>query len=141
MLGVTLIELLIVVVILAVLSAIALPTYQDSVRKSGRSAAKGALMDLVMRQEQYFINNKSYATALAGLGLPDPYYVDKTNAPVAATDSAGVYQLTLANATAISYDAVASTVQAQAVDGCGNYTLKSDGARSVSGSIGSAACW
>jgi type IV pilus assembly protein PilE len=141
MLGMTLIEILIVLVILAILSAVALPTYQGNVRKSGRAAAKGALMDVAMRQEQYFINNKSYATALPGLGLPDPYYFDKTTEQVAATDTSRAYQLTLANTTATSYDAVATPVHNQSVDGCGNYTLKSDGTRAVSGAVGNEACW
>lgn len=139
--GMTLIEILIVVLIMAALSAIALPTYEGSVRKTARAAGKGALMDVAMRQEQYFINNKAYATALDGLGLPDPYYIDKTVEPVAGTNDSRVYQLTLDNATATSYDVVATAVLRQSDDGCGNYTLKSDGSRSVSGTTGSAACW
>ena len=139
--GTTLIEILIALMIIAALSAIALPSYQGSVRKSARAAGRGALMDVAMRQEQYFINNKAYATALAGLGLPDPYYIDKTVEPVAETNDSRVYQLTLANTSAISYDAVATAVKQQIGDGCGNYTLKSDGSRSVSGTTGNAACW
>lgn len=139
--GMTLVEILIVLVIMSILTAIVLPSYQGSIRKSGRTAAKGALMDVAMRQEQYFINNKSYATALAGLGLPDPYYLDKTTARVDSTDGSRVYQLTLANASATGYDAVATAVHNQSVDGCGNYTLQSDGTRLVSGAVGSEACW
>jgi type IV pilus assembly protein PilE len=139
--GFTLIELMIVLLILAVLSAVALPAYQDSGRKTGRAAAKGALMDVAMRQEQFFINNKSYAGTLTALGLPDPYYIDKKTDQVAATDGARIYQLTLANTTAIAYDAVATAVLDQAADSCGNYTLKHDGTRAVSGGAGSATCW
>ena len=139
--GMTLIEILMVVLIMAALSAVALPTYQGSVRKTARAAGKGALMDVAMRQEQYFINNKAYATALAGLGLPDPYFIDKTVEQVAETNDSRVYELTLANATATSYDVVATAVQRQYGDGCGNYTLKSDGSRSVSGATGSSVCW
>ena len=56
--GFTLIELMIVIVIVAVLLAVALPAYQDSVIKSNRSAGRGILLDVASRQEQYFINNK-----------------------------------------------------------------------------------
>ena len=139
--GTTLIEILMALMIVAALAVIALPTYQGSIRKSARAAGRGALMDVAMRQEQYFINNKAYSPALAGLGLPDPYYIDKTVEPVAVTNGSRVYQLTLANTSAISYDAVATAVERQAGDGCGNYTLKSDGTRAVSGSTGSAVCW
>jgi type IV pilus assembly protein PilE len=139
--GTTLIEILMALMIIAALAAIALPTYQGSVRKSARAAGRGALMDVAMRQEQYFINNKSYSTALVGLGLPDPYYIDKTVEPVAASNDSRVYQLTLANTSATAYDAVATAVEQQSGDGCGNYTLKSDGTRSVSGVTGSAVCW
>ena len=56
--GFTLIELLVVVVMLTVLLTVALPMYQDSVVRSNRAAARGMLQDVVMRQEQFFINNK-----------------------------------------------------------------------------------
>ena len=139
--GMTLVEVLIVLVIVAILAAIMLPSYQSNVRKAGRAAAKGALMDIAMRQEQYFINNKSYASSLPALGLPDPYYIDKATEVVSAAASSRAYQLTLSNTSVTSYDAVASTVHTQTSDGCGNYTLKADGARSVSGSIDASVCW
>jgi type IV pilus assembly protein PilE len=139
--GVTLIELMIALVIIGVLTTIAVPAYQGSIHKAGRSAAKGALMDVALRQEQHFINNKAYSTSLAGLGLPDPYYFDKSTDQVAAVDTARVYKLTLTNATTISFDAVATALLAQSGDACGNYTLKSDGTRLVSGTVGSDLCW
>lgn len=141
MAGLTLIELLIALVIIGVLTTIAVPAYQGNLLKAGRSAAKGALMDVALRQEQHFINNKAYSTSLAGLGLPDPYYFDKSTEQVAAADSARAYQLTLANATATSFDVVATAILSQSDDVCGNYTLKSDGTRLVSGAAGNDVCW
>ena len=141
MLGVTLIEMLVVLVLIGVLMAVVLPSYKDNARKSARAAARGALMDVSMRQQQYFLNNKSYATSLAGLGLPDPYFIDGTNEAVGSSDSSRLYKLTLANASATAYDAVATAVLDQTEDGCGNFTLKSDGARAVSGLAGAAVCW
>ena len=139
--GFTVIELLAVLVVLAILATVAMPMYQNSVRKGSRTAAKGALMDVAMRQEQFFLNNRSYSTSLDALGLPDPYYVNKISDAVAAGDPGRVYQISLDNASATAYDAVASAVLDQAKDGCGNYTLTSTGNRSVSGAAGSTACW
>ncbi len=139
--GFSLVEMLMALVVMAILASVALPAYQDSVRKSGRSAAKGALMGVAMRQEQHFLNNRSYSTDLGGLGLPDPYYVDKTNDAVAGSDARRIYQIALDNTSATSYDAVATALLDQSADGCGNYTLNANGARSVSGAAGSNVCW
>lgn len=59
--GFSLIELMIVVVIIGVLSAIALPSYQDHIRKGKRAAAKSILSDLANRQQAYLIDKRSYA--------------------------------------------------------------------------------
>lgn len=139
--GFTMVEALVVVVVFAILAVITLPAYRDSMRKSGRSAAKGALMDIALRQEQFFLNNRSYSASLANLGLPDPYFVNKSSDSVASTDPGRVYRITLANTSATAYDAVATAVHEQTKDLCGNYTLTSTGNRSVSGAAGQTACW
>jgi type IV pilus assembly protein PilE len=139
--GFNLIELMIALVVFAILAAVALPSYRDSVRKSGRTAAKGALMDIAMRQEQHFLNNRSYGTSLASLGLPDPYYVDKTASAVAKENEGRVYQITLSDATATDYDAVATALLDQADDVCGNFTLSATGVKNVSGGAGASVCW
>lgn len=65
--GFTLIELMIVVVIVAILSAIALPSYQDHIRKGKRAAAKSTLSDLANRQQAYLTDRRLYATSLTTL--------------------------------------------------------------------------
>ena len=59
--GFTLIELAIVVAVVAILAAIALPAYKDQIRKSRRNDAKTALMDLALQQEKWRANNTTYA--------------------------------------------------------------------------------
>jgi type IV pilus assembly protein PilE len=66
--GFTLIEVMIVVVIVAILAAVAIPSYQDSVRKTRRADAKEALMRIAALQERFFFTNNRYGT-LADLGL------------------------------------------------------------------------
>ena len=60
--GFTLIELLIAVVIVGVLTAVALPAYQDFVKSSRRADARNALLALQIAQERYRSNGTSYAT-------------------------------------------------------------------------------
>jgi type IV pilus assembly protein PilE len=139
--GFGLIEIIIAVAIVALLATVVLPNYQDSVMKTKRTAARGALMDVVSRQEQYFLNNKAYAGSLAALGLADPYYIDATAENVAATDDTRVYQISLDATTSTSYAVVATALLQQAKDGCGNFTLASNGSRSVSGTQSSNVCW
>ncbi len=72
--GFTLIELVVVIAIIGILAAIAWPTYLDQIRKSRRSTAKAALLDVAARMEQYYLDNKSYNIAnLTSIGLADPY--------------------------------------------------------------------
>jgi type IV pilus assembly protein PilE len=60
--GFTLVEVMVVVVIIAVLAAIALPSYQDSVRKATRRAAQAFMLDVANREQQYFLDTRSFAT-------------------------------------------------------------------------------
>lgn len=76
--GFTLIELMVVVAILAIIASIAFPAYRDSVRKGNRRAAQSVMLEIANREHQYFVANRSYATAAQlGYTLPpevSPYY-------------------------------------------------------------------
>lgn len=61
--GFTLIELMIALSVIAVLAAIALPIYNEQVRKSRRSEATTGLNQLALLQERWRANNPTYGTA------------------------------------------------------------------------------
>jgi type IV pilus assembly protein PilE len=82
--GFTLIELMIVVAIVAILAAIAIPAYNEQVRKSRRSEAIAALENIRLRQESWRANNPTYAT-LAQVGTPASDYYDFTITGITAS--------------------------------------------------------
>lgn len=65
--GFTLIELLVVLVIVAILTAVALPSFTESVRKGRRADAVALLTGLQQSQERFRANNASYAAELSQL--------------------------------------------------------------------------
>lgn len=70
--GFTLIELMITVAIIAILAAIAVPSYTDYVTRSKFTEAHGQLADLRVKMEQYYMDNRRYSTTTGGgtCGIP-----------------------------------------------------------------------
>ncbi|SEI46937.1 type IV pilus assembly protein PilE [Allopseudospirillum japonicum] len=66
-LGMTLIELMIVVAIVGILAAFAYPNYQESVRKSRRADGQALLLQAATRQEEYFNVHRTYADTVLKL--------------------------------------------------------------------------
>jgi type IV pilus assembly protein PilE len=69
--GFTLIEVMIVVAIVAILVAVAYPSYQNYVVRTNRAEAQNFLVELASRQEQYLANARAYGT-LVELNVPVP---------------------------------------------------------------------
>ena len=68
--GFTLIELLVTMMIVGILASIAVPSYTDYITKSRRARAAQLLAELANRQEQFMLDNKTYARSFADLGYP-----------------------------------------------------------------------
>ena len=63
--GFTLIEIMIVVAIVGILAAIAIPSYFDSVRRSARADACAAMLTMMQQQERFFTQNNTYQAVSA----------------------------------------------------------------------------
>ncbi len=88
--GFNLIELMIVVVIVAILTAVALPSYIAQVQKSRRAEAKSALTQIATLQEQFRTEQNRYTVDLTELGLGAAGWNDTEN---------GYYEASVAAAT------------------------------------------
>ena len=84
--GFTLIELLIVVVIIGILAAIAIPKFSATREKAYYAAMKSDLKNLASQQEIYYSDNYSYTTDLDALGFSQSTAVAVA---VGAADSEG----------------------------------------------------
>lgn len=67
--GFTLIELIIVIAVIAILVAVALPSYQNSIRKSARGQAKADLLEITQALERHYTISRSYD----GYVVPDGF--------------------------------------------------------------------
>ncbi len=92
MAGFTLIELMIAVVVASILVSIAVPTYTSSIRKSRRTEAKSALLDLAGREERYINANPNigYTAVAANLG-----YTSATTSITNLAIGSGYYAVTV----------------------------------------------
>lgn len=120
--GVTLIELMIVVALVAVLASIALPSYRSYVIRTHRTEATTALLGLAAAQEKFYLANNRYAeddeledAPPAGLGID-------------ATTENGWYTLAITAADTETFTAEATAVGGQAEDShCATFTLNAVG--------------
>ena len=113
--GFSLIELMIVVAIVAILAAVAVPSYQRYILKTNRSDAMAVLQGFAQAMERHYAQNNSYLGAASGGdddGIPAIY---SAQAPI---DGAVKYNLTIEpGTTATQYTLRATPTGAQAADG------------------------
>lgn len=135
--GFTLIELMITVAIIGILAGIAYPSYQDSVMKSRRRDAQGALMGLANAMERHFTETNSYLGAADADDKPTIY---ASQSPV--DGGTAYYDLTIDPVTATTFTLNATPTGPQSNDKCATLTLTNTGARGFTGTgVTSADCW
>ena len=114
--GFTLIELMIVIAIVAIFAAIALPAYGEQVRKSRRAEASSTAGDMQLSLERWRAENPSYAACAPPCGGSGAY---------PAVPASPFYEIEIVAATPTNYRITATprTDSAQAGDRCGVLTL------------------
>jgi type IV pilus assembly protein PilE len=134
-LGFSLIELMIVVAIVGVLAAIALPAYQNSVLAGGRAEAQSLLLEVAANQERFYSDNNSYSTNANPLVAP---------ALAKVTSEGGIYEVAVAacagGAITNCFVATATPQGNQTADSCTTLTISNTG---LKGSTGDTldTCW
>ena len=84
--GMTLMELMVVVVIIGILTAIAFPNYREFVARAKRTEAKAALLKIATNQERFYLQNSTFTTDMTMLGFADdPYVSDSDSYSIAVT--------------------------------------------------------
>ena len=137
--GFTLIEVMIVVAILGIISAIALPSYLEFVRKGKRTDAKVELLRIAQLQESYFVQNLSYAknltTGAGGLGLGASVKSEQEEYTMTLSSLTPSTCTGLAGANACTgFTIKAEATGSQASDTkCGDFTLTNTGVKGRSG--------
>lgn len=140
--GFTLIELMIAVVVIAILTTIAYPSYLEYITRARRSDGQSALLDLASRMERFYSERNTYQTATIGTGAA-------TDIRATNVSPDGWYTLSITAQNGSSYTLQATPRNGQATDDtrCQSLTLNNLGAKGIANGPGGAPtgpvarCW
>ena len=128
--GVTLIELITVMLVVALLGAIAIPSYRSYMIRTKRTDAKTALMSAAGALERCYTRLNSYK-ADDGCTAGNDYFSENQT-----------YKITIETPTALTFLATATPQGTQADDtACSNFTINQVGVKGVSGTKTVPECW
>ena len=125
--GFTLIELLIVITIVAILAAVAVPSYHGYIKRSYRAEAQAYLMTIAARQQQFLLDTRSFSVASLETIVSQPRNVATAYTVTMATGGGPPPTFTL----------TATPTSAQASEKCGALTLDQTGTKTAA----VAGCW
>ena len=127
--GITLIELMIVVVIISILAAVAYPNYREFAARAKRNEAKAALLRIATNQERFYLQNSTFSNDLTQLGFSASPFI---------TDSE-TYRVWIVNADANNFTATADYLPTDAEQAkCDTFTIDGRGTKT---SLPELDCW
>jgi type IV pilus assembly protein PilE len=152
--GFTLIELMVAVAVLAIVTAVAYPSYLNQVQKTNRSQAKQRLSQAAQLLERFYSDNNTYYVDVAGgkavasttgstaggfsalMNVPGTVYSGSNN------EAGSPYNITLSTPTQTSFTLTANAQGKQVNDTkCGNLTLNNVGLKGITGTGLVTDCW
>lgn len=135
--GFTLIEVVVVMAVIGILTAIAIPSYSEYVRRSQRAEARTVLLEAAQFMQRFYSANDRYDLSRAGAALALPAGLQQVPA-----DGTARYTVSLNAVSTTAYTLQAAPAGSMTGDKCGTFTLTSVGRRDVVGATATAVeCW
>jgi type IV pilus assembly protein PilE len=135
--GFTLVEVIVVVAIIGILAAIAVPSYNEYVRRSQRAEARTVLLEAAQFMQRFYSAHDRYDQTRDGTDIALPAALQKAPASGSAR-----YAISLSAVSTTAYTLQAAPTGSMTGDKCGTFTLTSVGRKDVNGATASAAeCW
>ena len=133
--GFSLIEVMIVVIVLGILASIAIPSYQEYVRRGNRADAKSVMLQAANWMQQCYTLNNTFT--------PNPPATCALPASLSASPASGTpkFSVTLSAVAAQAYTLQAAPTGGYADPKCGTLTITNSGARTSGGTETTDYCW
>ena len=131
--GFTLVELMIAVAVVAILAAVAMPSYTAYVRRSIRAEAQAYMQSVASRQQQFLVDTRGYATLTQMNGL--------LSVPARVS---GAYTVAMPDPSAAppAFTMTLTPSGNQTADGCGTLTIDQTGSKTATkNGAAVSACW
>nr|WP_315483954.1 type IV pilin protein [uncultured Undibacterium sp.] len=144
--GFTLVELMIVVAIVSIISAIAYPSYRENIKRSNRAEVRALMLENAQFMERFFTENNSYLQTAGA--VPTPPVLPNLVSPRGAVGTKVNYNIAFRAAparTATTFAIEAVPVNGMDADACATLTYNHLGQRgtdgTLSGGMTSDTCW